>query len=405
MTTPLRHNRDWTLLMTGATVSAVGSGMSGLAFLMIAFTLTGSSVRAGLVAGSYALGQVLVMLPAGTLVDHWDRKRTMVLTTITGAALFASIPLAALAGHLTFGHLLLVAVCEGALACFYSPAEQAALKKIVPDEQMGTAMSATMARSSLGSLVGPPLSGVLFGLSRTLPFVVDALSYLWAAGCAALVHTELPAPRRTTRRHLLADTMEGFRWIWHTPAVRDMTAAGLGMNFGLNGALTTAILALQRQGVSPTRLGLLDTAAGIAGLTGAAIAPWLVNRMRIGRLTLASLVVATALGFSLVPLTQLWPVAAVLAALVFLIMPMNSGMAAYRLHITPDEMQGRSSAASGFVSMAMIPVANSLAGVLLEHWGRSQTVGLFATATALALLIALGSRAVRAIPRATEFSA
>nr|MCW1079498.1 hypothetical protein [Streptococcus anginosus] len=90
------------------------------------------------------------------------------------SVVLGSIPLADALGALTFPHMLVAGVLLGAAGCFYSPAEQAALKRIVPAEQMGTALSLNQARNSLGGVVGSPAAAALFSLSRSLPMAVYA---------------------------------------------------------------------------------------------------------------------------------------------------------------------------------------------------------------------------------------
>lgn len=84
-TPPLRANRDYRLLLTGSTVNLLGSAMTSLAITLLAVKITGSAGKAGLITAMYGIGQWIAMLPAGTLVDRWDRKRTMVATTAAGA--------------------------------------------------------------------------------------------------------------------------------------------------------------------------------------------------------------------------------------------------------------------------------------------------------------------------------
>lgn len=403
--TPLHRNRDWNLLMTGATVSAVGTAMTGLAFLMLAYSITNSSAKAGLAAAAVALGEFIMMLPAGALVDRWDRKKTMVGTAAMGALVFATIPVAAWLGHLTYPHLLLVALAEGMLGCFYGPAERGALKRIVPDEQMGTAMSATMARSSFGSLIGPPLSGALYGISRTLPMVGDAIGFAWAAGCAALVRTPLPAPERSEPTPMLTDIRQGLSWVWRTTAVRDIALVALMINLGLNGAMSTAILALQRAGTSPSHLGLLESAIGAAGLVGALVAPAIVARAHVGRMTVFGMIVASVLGAALVANPSIWWIGAVMSTVLLVAMPLNAGISAYQMHVTPDEMQGRAATAIGFLAMALMPLASSGAGFGLEHLGRVPTMLAFAGILGLGALGAIASRPIRGIPRTADFTA
>src|SRR5258707_1473580 len=97
----LWRNQDYLLLWCGQAISTIGWSVSGRAFPLLVLAVTGSPVQAGLVAALNALATALVTLPAGVLVDRWDRKRVMLFCDMCRLANIASIPLAMLSGHLS----------------------------------------------------------------------------------------------------------------------------------------------------------------------------------------------------------------------------------------------------------------------------------------------------------------
>src|SRR5438105_13619731 len=78
-TSPLWRNRDYLLLIGGQGVSAVGSQISLVAFPLLIFALTRSPAQTGLMASLRSLPYALFTLPAGALVDRWNRKQLMIL--------------------------------------------------------------------------------------------------------------------------------------------------------------------------------------------------------------------------------------------------------------------------------------------------------------------------------------
>lgn len=52
---------------------------------------------------------------------------------------------------------------------------------IVPFGQLHTTYAQEKARTHAAGLIGPPLGGLLYGLGRAAPFVVDAVTFLAAA--------------------------------------------------------------------------------------------------------------------------------------------------------------------------------------------------------------------------------
>ena len=71
---PLRANRDFRLLWLGSVVSVLGSRASAIAYPLLVLALTGSPADAGLVGFTATIPYLLWQLPAGALVDRWNRK-------------------------------------------------------------------------------------------------------------------------------------------------------------------------------------------------------------------------------------------------------------------------------------------------------------------------------------------
>src|SRR2546423_6916008 len=120
---PLWRNRDFLLLVSGQAVSSVGSQTSLVAFPLLVLALTNSPAEAGLMTALRGLPYALFCLPAGALVDRWDRKRVMILCDIGRAIAFLSIPVALILHHLTYVQLYSVALIEGTLFVFFNLAE------------------------------------------------------------------------------------------------------------------------------------------------------------------------------------------------------------------------------------------------------------------------------------------
>src|SRR5437763_11176504 len=174
---PLWLNRDYMLLWSGQMVSNVGTQVSTLAFPLLILALTGSPAQAGFAGALRALPYVIFSLPAGALIDRWDRKRIMILCDSGRALSMASIPLALAIGQLTVLQLFIVSAIEGTLFVFFNIAEAACLPRVVAKEQLPAATAQNMATDGINALIGPPLGGALYALGSMLPFLADAISY------------------------------------------------------------------------------------------------------------------------------------------------------------------------------------------------------------------------------------
>ena len=115
------------LLWSGQVVSSVGTQVSQLAFPLLILALTGSAAQAGFAGALRALPYLFFSLPAGALIDRWDRKLTMIICDSGRAISLASIPIAYAFGDLTIIQLYLVSAIEGTLFVFFNIAEAACL--------------------------------------------------------------------------------------------------------------------------------------------------------------------------------------------------------------------------------------------------------------------------------------
>ena len=397
------------MLWVGQTISELGSRISMFVFPLLAYAITGSVLWAAAAEAAHLLGLVAVLLPAGVFADRTDRRLLMRTASATGALLYTSLVVAALTSGIALPHLLLVAVLTGGGAGLFMPAEVSSVRAVVPDEDLPAALAQNQARQHVAALVGGPLGGALFGLVRWLPFAVDAVTYALSWFLLGRIRTDLsrPAPAESgePRASMRGSLREGFRFILARPLFRVLMIYSALINLLINAIIFVAILRLIDEGVAPLQIGLVETASGLFGILGAVAAPRLIERFRTGSLTIAT-------AWSWVPLAlplALWSsplvVAAAISAGIFLNPAGNAGIGAYRMALTPPDLQGRVQSSSQFVAMSIMPLAPVLAGGLLTGLGGTSAVAALGVLTAAAALIPTLSRSVRDVPRPVVWQA
>jgi hypothetical protein len=169
-------------------------------------------------------------------------------------------------------------------------------------------------------------------------------------------------------------------------------------NLAINALFFAAVLRLIEGGFDAWHIGLVEAIAGLAGIVGAVLAPWLIERTATGRLTVL-------IAWSFLPLVvpmALWNEPLVVAAALGLGMLLNpagnAGISSYRIAITPPELVGRVQSTSQFASLSAMPFAPLLAGVLLTSAGGAATILALGAFTALVACIPTFSRSVRSVP-------
>jgi MFS family permease len=402
----LSRNRDFTILWTGQTVSDLGSNVSMFVFPLVAYALSGSALWAAVVEAAFLLGMCGALLPAGVLADRVDRRLLMRTASGAGVVLYASLAAAGALGVLTVPHLAVVALLTGIASGIAAPAEISAIRSVVSRDELSTALSQSQARQHIAALVGGPLGGLLYAITRWLPFAFDAVSFAVYWVVLGRLRTDLAAPHRAgPPRKPHHDVAEGIRFILGWPYFRATAAYGALANLLVNAMFFVAIIRMVQDGVSPAVIGLVSTAAGLGGILGALAAPWIIERMPTGTLVVTAAWIFVPLA---VPMA-LWNQPAVVAAAIFLGLLLNpagnAGSGTYRIAHTPAHLQGRAQSASQFLSMSVIWVAPLLGGALLASMGGSAAIAVIGGLVALSALIPTLSRSVRSVPRPAVWQA
>jgi predicted MFS family arabinose efflux permease len=382
---PLTRNRDYMLLWTGSTVSALGSQVSTVAYPLLILALTGSAAQAGVVGLAKWLPLAVFSLPAGVLADRVDRKRLMIACDAIRALALASIPVALWAGRPTFGQIAGVAFLDGALFTVTFVSERGALSRVVPAEQLPEAVAQTQAREFAAILAGPPLGGLLFAASRALPFLADAGSFLGSMVGLSFTRADFQTPR-IARRRTWSEPVEGIRWLWQRPFYRATVLLFAAGNPYFTGLYLLAILLARHHGASSAAIGAMFAIAGGGGVAGALLAGPLLKRLSL-RTALLSGNWLLAVGAPLLLLVHSAVLIGIVIAIAELLTPLvNAIVSGARVAATPDELQGRVQAAATAVSMSFGWLGPLAVGVVFAAAGPAATVvAAFGWALGLAL--------------------
>ncbi len=365
----LWRNRDFQLLWSGQLVSAIGGQVSLLAFPLLVLAITHSPVQAGLVGSMRGLPFAILCLPAGALVDRWDRKRVMLLCDGGRALALGSIPLALWLGRLSFLQLCLVALIEGTLFTFFSLAETACLPRVVAKEQLPAATAQNQAIDSTAWLFGPLLGGMLYDLGRAVPFLVDALSYLCSVLSLCFMRATFQEERPEVPRRIWKEIGEGLLWLWRNPLLRFLALLSWGLGTPVYGYALILITLAQGLHASPFVIGVIFAGSGVGSLAGSFLAAPLQKRVAFGWLTIWSAWIwaISWLAFALAPNPLILGGA---VALSFLIVPIfNASQLSYRLLVTPDLLQGRVSSVFRLIAYGGQPLGVLLTGFLIQWIG------------------------------------
>src|SRR5579883_3219020 len=420
--TTVWRNRDFIILLAGQIVSLAGTGASQLAFPLLVLWLTHSPTQMGIEAALYLLPYVALCLPVGALVDRWDRKRVMIVCDGGRALLLFSVGLGDMLGWLTIWQLYVVSILQGTLFCCFDLAATAALPQVAPAEQLATASSAYAATLNGSQLVGPALGGFLYSLSRAVPFLTDAISYLLSAfslcwirtpfqqsvrperapqsshhaagqvsqraspalrgsrivatpsvpsvGAALPPHVSLVPARVSLRR----DVADGLTWLWRHSLLRSLALLSGGANLVLAAFPLVCFVLARHAQANAIVTGIILASAGAGGVLGSLLSARLLRRVPFEWLFLGGLAGAAVIWLLMALVTAPWLIA--LGALSAMTSEQVASMAQYtlRLRLIPDELQGRVNSAYRLLLLLSQPVGLAVGGALLDQLGVQATL-------------------------------
>jgi len=399
---PLRRNRDFILLQVGQTLSSIGSESTGIAYPLLVLAVTHSPVKAGVVGFARIVPWALFGFLAGVLVDRTHRKRLMIVSDLVRVGAVTSIVVALALGELSFLQVTVVAFVEGTMYVLFNVAEIGALRSVVPVRQLPRAAAGEQVRYSTVTLVAPPLGGTLFGLARGLPFLVDALSYVFSVSSLLAMRTPFQEERAAAPSEpLRAQLAEGFRWLWSHPFLRMCAVLFTWTNLVFEGLFLVLVVVGRRQGLSAAEIGALVGAAGVCGLTGSFVSPRLQRLLSMRTIVLGSFWIQLGvLAFVAKPSIYVLFAGAVP---MFLFLPtVNAVVIGYRVAMVPDRLTGRVNSVARTIALCGAPLGPLTAGVLLGSLSARATVAIFAGMLVFLAIVATASPSIRRAPSLDE---
>jgi len=353
------RSRNFRLLITGAFLAFFGQQMVTVAIGWELYDRTGSALVLGGVGLAQVIPIIVLFLPAGYLIDRYNRKYVMIASVFL--QMFAVLGLAALS--FTQGPLLLIYLCLVALGtaqCFSLPTSQVLVSQVVDEHSFENAMTWRSSVTQLSSVLGPTTGGFLIGIFHGASYI-----YVVSAGLAvafilllSLMRVQPQKQVRKASRPSPGELLHGLRFLKQTQVM--LAAITLDLFAVLLGGATSLlpIFAKSILHVGPFGLGWLQGADSIGAVCMALL---LAHRPPFQHAGRTLLLAVTGFGIATIVLgLSHWFWLSLLALFVLgacdnISVVIRSTLALVR---TPDAMRGR----VGAVTSLFIGTSNQLGG-------------------------------------------
>jgi MFS family permease len=234
-------NKNLFLLWQGQFVSRLGSQAFMIAMMFWLKHATGSATLMGTLLMLTMLPLVILSPFGGTFADRHSRRTIIIAGDAIHGAVVVALAILMFAAPDATGaivvSLVVVAVVSGVVSAFFQPAIRAAIPSIVPPDKVAAANSLNEGSFQIATLVGQGVGGVLFRiLGAPVMFLIDGVTFLYSAASEIFISIPQAIPerhsdRREEVRRFVADTKEGFRYIWSRVGMRNLFIASAVLNF------------------------------------------------------------------------------------------------------------------------------------------------------------------------------
>lgn len=166
-------------LFIGEFVSGIGDWLYLVALLVIVYRESSDPLLLGIVGGARILPYVVLSVPAGVLIDRYDRRRILIITDIfRGLAMVGMAAVTFADGPVVI--TVALAIIATSFAVFFRPTIGAYLPSLVRDEsELGPANSVFATLGEVTFIIGPAIGGLIIAAADLgLAFAINALTFL-----------------------------------------------------------------------------------------------------------------------------------------------------------------------------------------------------------------------------------
>jgi MFS family permease len=258
------------------------------------YLLTKSAFALGLVGLFRGVPIIVCSLAGGVVADAIDRKKLMIVTQTIMLVSAAVLTAITLAGLKSVWPIYLLSAIAAAAQAFDTPARQAFMPTLVPDEDFPNAVSLGIIVFNVAIILGPAIAG--FILAETGPAIIygiNALSFMAIIGAIIAMRTSGKPDLQGGRREALSfgALKEGLRFVWHTPIIVQTMTLDFAATFFGSATLLLPIFAQERLHVGARGYGFLAAAPAVGSVLTALVMARMGTLQRQGRLVVASVAV------------------------------------------------------------------------------------------------------------------
>src|SRR3954469_4926055 len=243
--------------------------MQSVAEAWLVYRLTGSAALLGVAGFASQIPVLFLATVGGTVADRFNRHRILVVTQTASMVLPLILAALVFSGRVQVWHVFTLAAALGVVNAFDVPARQSFVVEMVGKDDLVNAIALNSSIVNAARAIGPAVAGILVAaVGEGWCFLLNGLSYI--AVITGLLLMQVPKTRPLRSHSALRDTIEGFRFVWHTAPVRGLLLLlGIASFAGMPYSVLMPVFAQSILHGGARELGILMAASGLGALVGA----------------------------------------------------------------------------------------------------------------------------------------
>lgn len=393
---PALSSRDFVIFVIGQLISVIGTWAQATALPYLAYRISGRPLDLGLIGFSNTLPTLLFALPAGVLVERWDKRKTVIIFQAIMSIQAFGLAYLAFTGHIQIWHIVALAFFFGSAVSIEVTARQSMLIELAGRESLPSAIALQTTAFNTGRVIGPIVAAGLISATGNegSVFLANGISFLFVIAGLFMARTRFKVEKDTKKEtDLRTEFKEGLAYIRKSTATMSiiLMAALVGF-FGI--PLIQQIPAVARdvmktvldtEAIIATRTSNMYAAQGVGALTAAFLAAYLASADRRKMLILGQI----SFVFPIIALGFVRNINLALLILVFVgwgtvtqLVTMNT---AIQIEV-PDNLRGRVFSIYFWALQGVAPFGSIVIGWLAQTWDVPTTIIVGGTICLLGIL-------------------
>ncbi|HDX9580063.1 TPA: MFS transporter [Bacillus pseudomycoides] len=385
--------RNIVLMMIGKLSSILGANIYTFAMGLYVLKTTGSGMGFAITLVCGSVPRLICGPIAGAAADRINRKKLAVGADILSAFIMFTMFLLSTSFGLSLIFIYVSAALLSICASFFSIALTSSIPSLVDTTRIQKANSLNQTATSLATILGPVIGGLVYGLfSIKFFFLLNGITFALAALVEVFMVFDLYKTNKTEEKsHFLTSIKEGFIYVKEQSDIFSMLKLSLWINFFFC-AVTVSLpyIIVRKLALSSQQFGAIEGMFAVGMLIASIIlsvraeATNKFQTIRRNLFILSALLFCIALPMFLTLSNTMIFIYYIILMILFGVnlIAINVPMQVYVQKTTAPEYLGRVFGLIETIATAIVPLGTLLYGVLLDYIPAStviliSTLGLF----------------------------